>query len=97
MLYGDETIYLFSGGNDEYNEYGGQYLIQWDIINYAINNGYRRHNFFGIFGCKEGLTDYGIYLFKRGFNDYVEELLGQYYICTKSLVGKIYNLLEKLK
>lgn len=97
MLYGDETIYLFSGGNDEYNEYGGQYLIQWDIINYAINNGYRRHNFFGIFGCKEGLTDYGIYLFKRGFNGYVEELLGQYYICTKSLVGKIYNLLEKLK
>ena len=84
MLYGDETIYLFSGSYDELNEFGGQYLIQWDVIKYAINKGYRRHNFFGIMNFQDkNDKDYGIYLFKRGFNGYIEELVGEYTIIRR--------------
>ena len=98
MLYGDETIYLFSGSNDLYNEYGGAYLIQWDIIKYGIENNYRRHNFFGILNYNSpNSKDYGVYLFKKGFNGYVEELIGEYYICTNSLISKIYKLKNKLR
>ena len=98
MLYGDETIYLFSGSNDLYNEYGGAYLIQWDIIKYGIENNYRRHNFFGILNYNNpNSKDYGVYLFKKGFNGYVEELIGEYYICTNSLISKIYKLKNKLR
>ncbi len=98
MLYGDETIYLFSGSYDELNEFGGQYLIQWNVIKYAINNGYRRHNFFGIMNYRDkNDKDYGIYLFKRGFNGYVEELVGEYTIYTKGLVSFIYKLKSKVR
>lgn len=98
MLYGDETIYLFSGSYDELNEFGGQYLIQWDVIKYAINKGYRRHNFFGIMNFQnKNDKDYGIYLFKRGFNGYVEELIGEYTIYTKGLVSSIYKLKSKVR
>lgn len=97
MLYGDETIYLFSGSYDELNEFGGQYLIQWEIIKYAINNGYKRHNFFGIMNFTDpNNKDYGIYLFKRGFNGYVEELLGEYTIYTKTLVSNLYKLKNRI-
>lgn len=97
MLYGDETIYLFSGGYDEYSEFGGQYLIQWDIIKYAINNKYKRHNFFGIYNYTDTKSpEYGIYLFKRGFNGYVEELVGEYYY-PLGLVGNVYKIKEKIK
>ena len=97
ILYGDETIYLFSGSYDNLNEFGGQYLIQWDIIKYAIKNGYKRHNFFGIYNFTDPKNkEYGIYLFKKGFNGYVEELLGEYYICTNSLTSKLYKLKQKL-
>lgn len=93
MLYGDETIYLFSGSLDEYMEYGGQYLIQWDIIKYGIEHHYKRHNFFGIIDFQnKDSKEYGIYLFKRGFNGYVEELLGEYYYNIKSIPSIIYNL-----
>ena len=98
MLYGDETIYLFSGSYDELNEFGGQYLIQWDVIKYAINKGYRRHNFFGIMNFQDkNDKDYGIYLFKRGFNGYIEELVGEYTIYTKGLVSSIYKLKSKVR
>ena len=97
ILYGDETIYLFSGSYDNLNEFGGQYLIQWDIIKYAIKNGYKRHNFFGIYNFTDPKNkEYGIYLFKKGFNGYVEELLGEYYICTNTLTSKLYKLKQKL-
>ena len=98
MLYGDETIYLFSGSNDLYNEYGGAYLIQWDIIKYAINNGYKRHNFFGIYNFTDPKDkEYGIYLFKKGFNGNVEELVGEYYIYTKSFVSYLDKLKQKIR
>lgn len=98
MLYGDETIYLFSGSYDELNEFGGQYLIQWDIIKYAIQHGYKRHNFFGImnFDNKKD-KNYGIYLFKRGFNGYVEELLGEYAIYTKDFVGLLAKIKDRIR
>lgn len=98
ILYGDETIYLFSGSYDNLNEFGGQYLIQWDVIKYAINNGYKRHNFFGIMNFQnKNDKDYGIYLFKRGFNGYVEELLGEYTICVKGLVSSLYKFKNKVR
>lgn len=98
MLYGNETIYLFSGSYDELSEYGGQYLIQWDIINYAIDNNYNRHNFFGILNFTNPKDkDYGIYLFKRGFDGYVEELLGEYEYVIPSIVGLVYKIKNKVR
>ena len=79
MLIKPEVIYLSSGNYEEYMKFNSQYLIQWELIKYGIKNGFKKHNFYGI---PEDINthpkDYGIYEFKRGFNGYVEELIGEY-------------------
>ena len=79
MLIKPEIIYLSSGNYEEFMKFNSQYLIQWELIKYGIENGYKKHNFYGI---PENINthpkDYGIYEFKRGFNGYVEELIGEF-------------------
>ena len=79
MLIQPEVIYLSSGNYEEFMKFNSQYLIQWELIKYGIKNGFKKHNFYGI---PEDINthpkDYGIYEFKRGFNGYVEELIGEY-------------------
>ena len=79
MLIQPEIIYLSSGNYEEYMKFNSQYLIQWELIKYGIENGFKKHNFYGIpANINTHPKDYGIYEFKRGFNGYVEELIGEY-------------------
>ena len=79
ILIQPEVIYLASGNYEEYLKFNSQYLIQWELIKYGIKHGFKKHNFYGIpANINEHPKDYGIYEFKRGFNGYVEELIGEY-------------------
>lgn len=92
MLFGKEIIYLFSGSYEEYMQYFGQYRIQWEIIKYASEHKYRDYNFYGIYGAfNKNEKDYGVFEFKRSFNGYVKELIGEYYICLNKKVKLLYN------
>ena len=97
ILFGNEIVYLFSGSYDEYMNFNGQYRLQWEIISYAADNNYQRYNFYGIKDLfnKDG-KDYGVYEFKKGFNGYVEELLGTFYKPV-SLFGKIVSIFKKIR
>lgn len=78
LLYGDEIVYLFSGNYKEYMQFNAQYLIQWEMINYAVDHHYKRYNFYGITGNFDKKNkDYGMYEFKKGFNGKVIELIGE--------------------
>ena len=79
MLIQPEIIYLSSGNYEEYLKFNSQYLLQWELIKYGIKNGFKKHNFYGIpENINEHPDNYGIYEFKKGFNGYVEELIGEY-------------------
>ena len=79
MLIQPEVIYLSSGNYEEFLKFDSQYLIQWELIKYGIANKFKKHNFYGIpADINTHPKDYGIYEFKRGFNGYVEELIGEY-------------------
>ena len=97
MLIKPEIIYLSSGNYEEYLKYNSQYLIQWELIKYGIKNGFDKHNFYGI---PEDINthpkDYGIYEFKRGFNGYVEELIGEYELPIKPHYY-LFKLIHKIK
>ena len=93
ILYGDEVVYLFSGSYDEYMKFNGQYRLQYEMIKYACDNHYRRYNFYGI---KDVSNKDGIYEFKKGFNGYVEELLGCFELGI-SFTYKVYKLLCNIK
>ena len=97
VLYGDEIIYLFSGSYEEYMKFDAQYLIQWYMIKYAAEHGYKRYNFYGIQGLPDPKAkDYGVYEFKRGFGGRVVELLGSYELPISHLY-KVHNSLAKAK
>ncbi len=92
-----EVLYLSSGNYDKFMKFNGQYLIQWEMIKYAINNGYKKYNFYGIpkyINTKP--KDYGIYEFKKGFNGEVEQLIGEFYL-PLSFRYKIIKLIKKTR
>ena len=97
MLIQPEIIYLSSGNYEEYMKFNSQYLIQWELIKYGIENGFKNHNFYGIpANINEHPKDYGIYEFKRGFNGYVEELIGEYELPI-TWHYKLFQLIHKIK
>ena len=97
ILIKPEVIYLSSGNYEEYMKFNSQYLIQWELIKYGIENGFKKHNFYGI---PENINthpkDYGIYEFKRGFNGYVEELIGEFALPI-TWHYKLFDIIHKLK
>lgn len=98
ILYGDEVVYFSSGSYKEYMQYYGQYIIQWEMIKYACDNNYKRYNFYGIMDIfdKKG-KDYGVYEFKKGFNGYVKELLGEYFFIVNKKIYKQSLFIYKIK
>ncbi len=97
MLIHPEVIYLSSGNYEEFMKFNSQYLIQWELIKYGIENGFKKHNFYGIpANINEHPKDYGIYEFKRGFNGYVEELIGEYELPI-TWHYKLMKLIHKIK
>ena len=97
ILIDPEIIYLSSGNYEEYMRFNSQYLIQWELIKYGIKNNFKKHNFYGIpANINEHPKDYGIYEFKKGFNGYVEELIGEFELPLKNEYYLI-KFLKKLK
>ena len=104
MLYGREVNYLFGASYKQFMKYNSQYLLQYEMINYAVENKYEAFNFYGIDGnFNEDSKGYGLFDFKRGFNACVHELVGEFDLITNKLVYfgynlalKVYKLLKKL-
>lgn len=97
MLIKPEVIYLSSGNYEEYMKFNSQYLIQWELIKYGIENGFKKHNFYGIpANINEHPKDYGIYEFKRGFNGVVEELIGEFALPI-TWHYNLFELIHKIK
>ena len=99
MIDKNETTYLFSGSNDKFLYFNGQYLLQWYIIQYAIENSIQRHNFYGITGdLHKDNPKYGVYDFKKGFNGNVDEYLGDFkYIIsnTRNNIIKVFKIFKR--
>ena len=94
LMYGKEILYLFSGSYEEFMKYNAQYLIQWEMIQYAIDNNYDRYNFYGI----EGIFDKenGVYEFKKGFNGEVVEFIGEFDLIINKPTYLLYNIAFKV-
>ena len=77
-----------------------EYIIPYlknDNWNDGIKNGFKKHNFYGIpENINERPDNYGIYEFKKGFNGYVEELIGEYEL-PLSIHYYLFKIIHKLK
>lgn len=98
LLYGDEVIYFSSGNYKEYMHFYAQYRIQYEMIKYGTEHNFKLYNFYGISGnFDEKDSRYGVYKFKKGFNGYVVELIGEYKLPINKLYYFLYNLTNSIK
>lgn len=98
MIQGREILSLFGGAYSDYMDFISPYTTNWNMIEYAIKNNYKKYNFYGITGNFEDTKNelYGLYDFKRGFGGIVEEYIGEFDLVIKPHVYKAYNLSLKV-
>lgn len=95
IIYDNEIIYLNSATHDVFRKFYAPYAIQWYIIRYALAHNIPRYNFYGISGdFSEDAADYGVYMFKKGFNGTVEQLVGEFILPVHE---GAYAMYKKLK
>ena len=59
-------LFIMRGTSNKYRHFAGSYAIQWTMINYAIDHGIDRYNFYGISGnFSEDAEDVGVIKFKK--------------------------------
>lgn len=78
VQYGDKTWYLYGASANEHREKMPNYLLQWEMIRWAIEGGCRLYDFRGVSGdLSEKNPLYGLYRFKKGFGSALTEFVGE--------------------
>ncbi len=96
MTFGTQVVSLFGASYREYMKFNGQYFLNFEMIKYAIKNGYEKYNFYGITGeFNKESPMYGLFDFKRSFGANVEELVGEFTYVTNHFYNSIYNIMFK--
>jgi len=64
ISYGDKTWYAYGGSSNEKRNLMAPYLVQWEMIKWALEQGKDRYDFGGVFYLDKSN---GLYRFKEGF------------------------------
>lgn len=98
MIHGKEVLSLFGGAYSKYMELLSPYTTNYEMIKYAINNGYEKYNFYGIDGHYDDKKSelYGLYDFKRGFGGVVEEYIGEFNLILSKPLYMMYQVALKI-
>ena len=92
ILYGDKVWYLYGASSNEHRKAMPNYLLQWEMIRWAIEEKCRIYDFRGVSGdISPDNPLYGLYRFKKRFNGDFVEFVGEYELPVKPLTGKIIN------
>lgn len=90
VLWGDKVWYFYGASSNSNRNVMPNYLMQWEMIKWAIEEGCRIYDFRGVAGViDESNPLFGLYRFKHRFNgDYVE-FMGEMDLITKPAAAKI--------
>ena len=88
--YAGKTCYVYGASGNAHREVMPNYLMQWEMIRWAIQTGCTVYDFQGVSGnLQEGSHMYGLYQFKRGFNGQLDELAGEFDFLYHPLKAKL--------
>lgn len=88
--FGGKTCYVYGASDNECRDVMPNYLMQWEMIRWALETGSEIYDFMGISGdLTESGHMYGLYRFKRGFNGQVDELCGEFDYTYKPFAAKL--------
>ena len=79
LILGKKTWYLYGASSNDYRNVMPNYLIQWEMIRWAQEQGCTVYDFRGVSGdLDESNPLYGLYRFKKGFNGDLIEFVGDW-------------------
>ncbi len=77
IKYGDKVWYLYGASSNSYRNVMPNYLLQWEMIKWAIEEKCKIYDFRGVSGdLSEDNPLYGLYRFKKGFSGEFTEFVG---------------------
>jgi len=93
ILYGNKVWYLYGGSTNEHRNLMATYLMQWEMIKWAVENKCDWYDFRGVSGFKDPKDpQYGVYKFKKGFNGDFIEFIDEMYIVFNPVMNTIFNI-----
>ncbi len=95
VLCGDKVWYVYGASSNEYRNVMPNYLVQWEMIKWAMESGCKYYDFRGGYPDEDNPL-HGIFKFKKGFcNDYME-LMGEADLIIDKIGFKAVNAAQKL-
>ena len=95
--YAGKTCYVYGASANHHRNLYPNYLMQWTMINWALEGGCDIYDFMGIpFYTDETNPNYGVYKFKKGFNGEVVTYAGEFFYVFKPFMKKIVDKCEKI-
>jgi lipid II:glycine glycyltransferase (peptidoglycan interpeptide bridge formation enzyme) len=92
LILGEKTWYLYGASSNQYRNVMPNYLIQWEMIQWAKSKGCSLYDFRGVSGdIDESNPLYGLYRFKKGFNGDFTEFVGEWDRVYSSFFYFIWN------
>lgn len=96
--YGDKVWYLYGASANEYRNVMPNYLLQWEMIRWAVETKCRIYDFRGVSGdLSEDNPLYGLYRFKRGFNGDLVEFHGDFELRLNKAVAGMWHTAENTR
>lgn len=90
--YAGKTCYVYGASDNVYRNVMPNYLVQWEMIRWAVQTGCTVYDFQGVSGIlDESSHMYGLYRFKKGFNGQLDELIGEFNYIYRPLEYKMVN------
>ena len=77
--YAGKTCYIYGASDNAHRNVMPNYLIQWEMIRWALETGCTVYDFQGVSGnLSPEHPLFGLYRFKKGFNGTLDELAGEF-------------------
>jgi len=94
--FGDKVWYLYGASLNQHRDVMPNYLLQWEMMRWAIERGARVYDFRGVSGdLSEDNPLYGLYRFKKGFNGQLCEFAGEFVRIYRPMVNRLATISEK--
>lgn len=93
FILGNKAWYLYGASSNAHRNLMPNYLIQWEMIRWAKEQGCTLYDFRGVSGdLDESNPLYGLYRFKKGFNGELTEFVGDWDTVYSPLFYHLWNI-----
>ncbi len=96
-LFGNKCLYLYGASGNKYRNYMPNYLIQWEMIRWSMENGCTVYDLRGVPGIVDDENNpiFGLYKFKKGFAGQATEMIGEFDYYFKPVWYKLFTFAEQ--